>query len=870
MRILRIAVAVLLVLVLVVVAAAAILGYWLVHSAFPQTEGELRVAGLQAPVTVQRDTIGVPHISAESTEDLYFAHGYTHAQDRFYQMDVRRHIAAGRLSEMFGEQYLAADTFVRTVGWYRVAEQEYALLNDESRLILQSYANGVNAYLGAKRESEVGLQYRMLGVTVPSYRIRQWDPVDSLAWLKVFAWDLRQNMGNEIARVLAADQVGLQRTFQLFPPYPYDRVGTIVNADDLQTERLAGSDGRISETDAMLSPEAVQAFRDAAGGAQQLAELLSPQGEGLGSNSWVVGPDLTESGAPLLANDPHLTPGIPGPWAQVGLQCEDLSADCPYRVSGWSMPGLPGVLIGHNDNIAWGLTNLGADVTDLVLEKVEGDTYEFDGRSLPLTIRTETIDIAGGGSVDIEVRETVHGPIISDQPEGEFAEVGRVAPAPAPGQKGDQDVPERGQGYAVALRWTGLEPKPVYDGFLDLATASDWESFREATRSLTSPPLSLIYADTQGNIGYQAPGRIPLRQNYNGRWPVPGWDSSYDWDGFVGFDDLPNVLNPNSGWITTANQFVVPAEYPFPIQADVYAYGSRALRINERIAEATAQGPLSVEDLQQIQMDNGNNLADFLVPRLIELRDRGELTGVAADAIGTLEGWDYQQPRDSAAAALFNVFYRNLVQAMFLDEIGQQFQPDAGDRYWQAIRVLWKKQANPWWDDTRTAGSETRNETVQASLIAARNETGSLLGDTPEDWRWGDVHRLPFDLAYPPLTPQSPSLGDVVIERVFDRGPVGVAGGGSIPNATAWNPVAGYDAVWVPTMRQVVDLADFDASTWVNLTGASGHPFHPNYSDQIDTWVQGRQFIWPYTPEAIAGQTQQTLTLQPAGGARKP
>ncbi len=521
------------------------------------------------------------------------------------------------------------------------------------------------------------------------------------------------------------------------------------------------------------------------------------------------------------------------------------------------MSGLPGVFIGHNGSVAWGFTNLGPDVTDLVLEQVEGDTYVVDGAGIAMTTREEVIEVAGGEPVTITVRETVDGPVISDVADIDtYTAVGADAPVPAPGSVATRQAPPpRGDGYAVALRWTALQPTNTFDAFDALNTATDWEAFRDAATLLGAPAQNLIYADVEGNIGYQAPGIIPIREGYDGKWPIPGWESRYQWKGTIPFTALPSVLNPDEGWIVTANQAVIGPDYPFFITDD-WSYGARSQRIVDLIEEATAGGAtVDANRMREIQMDSRNELASFLAPRLLEL----PTTDATADAVALFDGWDFSQPTDSAAAAYFNAVWSQMVARMFDAAADTELiQASGGDQYWQVIKNIWDSPDDYWWDDKTTTDRETRDQTLQAAMAAAADELADTLGGEPTSWRWGALHTLLL---------QNQTLGDSgigPIEAIFNRGPVETAGGHSIVDATGWTPVDGYEVNWVPSMRQVVDLSNFDASTWVNLTGASGHAYNANYADQVDSWVSGAQYPWAYTRQAIDAAAINTLMLNPA------
>ena len=857
------------VVLLLVVTAAVTYGVWTVRRSFPQVSGTVTVQGLKGAVDVARDELGVPQIYADSAEDLYFAQGYVHAQDRFWEMDFRRHLTSGRLSEMFGKSSLDNDKFLRTLGWRRVAEQEYRMVNETSRMMLDSYAKGVNAYISGRSKNELSLEYAVLSLQNSGYTIEPWDPVDSLAWLKALAFQLVGNYDDEVTRALISADVStssagasIARTEQLYPPYPFATHQPIVTTGAVvggAFDPAASPQAQAASAVPTVPVGARAALRAAGLQSKALQQVLGPIGDGIGSNSWVVGGSHTQTGKPLLANDPHLAPAMPSLWYQAGLHCRSITPGCRTDVTGWTLAALPGVLIGHNERVAWGLTNLGPDVSDLYLEKVTGSTYLVDGQQRPLTVRDEVIKVANADPVTITVRSTDHGPIISDV-SSSAETAGQDAPVPAPGQAATKAAPPpRGDGYQVALRWTALTPEPTFDAFHVINTARNFDDFRKAAKLLTVPSQNLVYADVDGNIGYQAPGIIPIRSNYNGKWPVPGWDSRYDWTGSIPFEALPYSYNPKEDWVSASNQAVIDTRtYPYFITDD-WSYGARSQRILDRITELTAGGrKTSLAEMQQLQMDAWNEIAAFLAPKI---RGSQGLDGDAAKAVALFDGWDFQQPATSAPGAYFNAFYRQLLNRMFDSKFSDSAAfANRSDRYWQVIRDLWDVPTDAWWDDGTTEGTtESRDQTVTNSLNAAAAELVSSQGGDPSSWQWGRMHTLT-------LTNQSLGQSGVKpVEWLFNRGEYRLGGGGSIVLATGWTPSKGYGVNWVPSMRQVVDLSNLDASTYVNLTGASGHAFNTNYKDQADAWVQGRQFAWPFTKAAVDAATEHLLTLQPGG-----
>ncbi|CAL9528014.1 penicillin acylase family protein [Streptomyces sp. enrichment culture] len=915
-----------LVLVLALIGGVAYGAYWsvsTVRASFPQTTGSITLEGLSGPVDVRRDGYGIPQIYASSDEDLFMAQGYVQAQDRFYEMDVRRHMTSGRLSEMFGAGQVDNDAFLRTLGWDRIAKQEYEeKLSPATKKYLQAYSKGVNAYLEGKEGKDISLEYAALGFE-NDYAPGEWTPVDSVAWLKAMAWDLRGNMQDEIDRALLTSRLGPKQIADLYPSYPYSRNKPIVQeggydegsgtfeaaggsgsgdgegdggGDQSGSGEGAGSElGGGTGSGGAEGGTGTGAEGDAAGfesqltGLQQVLEdvptAVGVNGDGIGSNSWVVSGQHTVSGKPLLANDPHLSASLPSVWYQMGLHCRSVSDKCRYDVTGYTFAGMPGVIIGHNQDIAWGLTNSGVDVTDLYLEKITGDGYQYGDKVVPFETREETIKVAGGASRKIVVRETNNGPLLSDRSD-ELVKTGKKAAV-------DSAAPDRGDGYAVALRWTALDPGRTMDAVFAINRAQDWDDFREASELFEVPSQNLVYADTEGHIGYTLPGRIPTRaKQHDGSVPAPGWDPDYEWTGWVDQDELPYEFDPERGYIVTANQAVVGEDYPYTLTTD-WGYGARSQRINDLIQSKIKDGgKISTDDMRQMQLDNSSSIAKLLVPELLKI-DVGDEH--VREAQKLLQGWDYTQDADSAAAAYFNSVWRNILKLSFghklpkelrvkgqclwvepvnttgpADEAGKvrecgqrsasQAQPDGGDRWFEVVRRLMADEDSEWWTTPKRGtrpGAENRDELFKRAMIDARWELTAKLGKDIDTWNWGRLHRLFLD------NQTLGSDGPGFVKYVLNRGPWKLGGGEATVNATGWNAAGGYGVVWVPSMRMVVNLDDLDKSRWINLTGASGHAYNAHYVDQTDKWAEGELLEWSYSEKAVEDSTTDTLVLKP-------
>jgi penicillin amidase len=826
--------------VVLALVATLVAGVVVARRPVPQMDGTLRLDGLSAKVEVLRDAKGIPQVYADTPADLFRAQGFVQAQDRFFEMDFRRHVTAGRISELLGESTVETDMYIRTMGWRRVATREYDLLAPDTKAYLEAYSDGVNAYLNGKSATDLSLEYTALALTGLNYQPEKWTPVDSLAWLKAMAWDLRGNMTEEIARTRLSVNRTPEQVDELYPRYPYDKHAPIVTT--------SAGDGPGASPRPPPGPVALSALDAVQRGVEAIPDLMG-QGGGIGSNSWVVSGDHTVSGKPLLANDPHLSTSIPGIWYQMGLHCRTVDKACPFDVSGFTFAGMPGVVVGHNRDIAWGMTNLDPDVTDLYLEKVTGKTYLYDGRQVPLAERDEVIRIAGQSSRLITVRSTRHGPLLSDV-SAELSSVGANAEVGA-------DAPKRDNGYAVALCWTALAPRPTADAIFMLDAASNWTEFRAAASKFAVPSQNLVYADTAGNIGYQAPGAIPIRKgNRSGDYPAEGWLSKNDWSGrYVPFDQLPNVLNPPAGFIVTANQAVTGPGYRYHL-SDSPDHGYRSQRIRTVLESRFQDGSrVDVEDMTRLQLDSRSPMGPVLVPYLM----RQLLTSsYYSDGQRLLLDWDFTQPADSAAAAYFNVVWSNVLRLTFHDQLPQTLWPDGEERWMAVVSNLLRQPNSQWWNDASTEGVvEDRDMILSQAMLDARDELTRKVALSPERWQWGRLHRLELE---------NQSLGQSgigIVEAIFNRGPFEVGGGSAAVDATNWDATQGYAVTSAPSMRMVVDLDDLDRSRWINLTGASGHAASGHYRDQTPLWVKGDTLRWTFGRDAVRKAGQDRLVLEP-------
>ncbi len=864
---------ILLAVVLILVLSAGGLLLYNTQRMLPRHAGLVYVQGLRDTVEVYRDAWGIPHIYASNPDDLFFAQGYVHAQDRWWQMEFQRHIGLGRIGELTGYNtgVVGNDLFIRTVGWNRAAQADADFISDETRAVLEAYAAGINAYIGGREGGDLALEYTLLGLTGVQIEVEAWEPLDTLAWAKVMAWDLGGNASTERLRLELYERLGQEMADFYLPPYPYSERPTILTEADLPlTAASTTTYGPVLPPD--VDYAALNVATGLAGG--PLAEsLLPPPGSTIGSNNWVVSGQNTASGLPILANDPHLGIQMPSIWYEVGLHCQPTSAACPYDVVGFSFVGAPGVIIGHNQRIAWGVTNANPDVQDLYIIRVNPDDpfqYEYNGEWRDMEVMTEVIHLGSpyreraddpateacegisglplneNGDLEIQVRLTHFGPIITDNTITDDCQFVARPPNEDP----------------LALRWTALETGDLLRAVIELNRAGDWEAFRGALQYWDWPAQNTVYADVEGNIGYQMPGKVPIRAaDHSGLVPVPGWTGDYEWQGYLPFDLLPRILNPERGWIVTANHAIVPPAYYDQLVAaqgedasyligQEWAYGYRAQRIVNLVSATGAHTP---ETTAAIQGDNHNLSAEELLPYLFALEPEDpELASI----LDWLRAWDLQNHMDSPQAAFYAAFWVALVDNLWNDQL--DFASGGGDNVMWGTRLLMDEPEHAWWDDTRTGNVvETRDEILLRSLEEALVTMSENWGADREVWRWGDLHTATFisnPLGY---------SGIALIEGLVNVGPVRTSGGTAIVNATGWSASDPFAVRGVPSMRMIVDLGDLDNSRGIHTTGQGGHPFGPHYGDMVELWRFIRYHPMPFTREAVEDAATDRLELRP-------
>ena len=792
----RVALRVLAALVVLVLAAGA--AAWLyLHESLPRIEGEVAAQGAKAEVEILRDADGIPHIFAKSDADAWFALGYAHAQDRLWQMEFQRRVVEGRLSEFLGERAYDTDRLMRTLGMARVAGRIVARLDKDTVASLEAYAAGVNAFLDT--DPVLPVEFQVLRV-----KPGRWKPADTMGWLLVMAWDLSANWRTELARMRFAAKLGRERANEIIPPYPGDAPVPLPDFKTLyaEVEPLAG---------ALLAAYPASDYAN-------------------GSNSWVVSGANSETGKPLLANDPHLGLQAPSLWYLAHLSSPS------GNVVGGTLPGVPFVVLGRNDHLAWSFTTTLGDTQDLFVERVvPGDpsSYLTPTGNAKFESREEVIRV-GSEERRITVRATRHGPVISDAVKA----AGEAAP----------------KGHVLALAWAALtEDNVVARAGFALNRARNVAELHAAGREFTAPQQNVVFADREGHIGFVAPARVPVRRADNearGRVPVPGWDAKYDWQGFLPYEQMPSIADPASGKIVTANHKITPPGYK-PFMSVDWFPPYRADRIDELLAKTRKH---SLASFARMQGDTVSRLARELLPVALGAKPA---TAEGRDAQALLKGWDADMRMDGAAPLVFSAWYRELTRLVYGDDLGDMFNESWDMRASFMLAVL-KNQGGyaKWCDDVRTPARETCAEQVSKAMDLAALYLAKNHGERSA-WRWGAVHVAGGDhrpFSFVPLAsrwfsvaPETPGDGFTVdVGHFFIRDEA--------------RPFANRHAA---SLRAIYDLADLDRSLFIHSTGQSGNFLSPWYANMAGRWARVEYVTIPVKREAIQGAHR--LVLRPSG-----
>jgi penicillin G amidase len=813
--------------VLLLVAAAG--GYLWLRTSLPRLSGEISLAGATSEIEIIRDRNAVPHIRAANADDAYFGLGFVHAQDRLFQMDFMRRLGAGKLSEVVGPATLPLDRMMRLLGLYRAAEQSVARLSPEARRMLEAYSAGVNAFL-TQSSGSLPPEFLVLG-----YRPTPWRPADSLVWARIMAMRLTGNWRDEALRARLSSRLSAGQIDELWPEDDSAVPPTIAVPG-----AAAASPPRSATPPALAAPPASVAPPAARAALKKLRAMFADLVEGwpremaplTASNSWVVDGARSVTGKPILANDPHLGFRAPGLWYLARIEAPGLT------LTGATVPGVPYHLLGHNGRIAWGFTTTGSDTQDLFIERIDPadpTRYLTPGGSRAFETRQEIIPVAGGPDVTVTLRRTRHGPVLSDLASGAGRRLASIA----------------GPGYVVALAAVALRDDDMTaEGLYRLNRAGNWDEFRAALRLFHAPQQNITYADVAGNIGFVAPGRVPIRKSGDGATPAPGWTGSHDWRGFIPYDDLPAVLNPASGRIVNANHRVIGKSYRYDLgRFTTPSY--RAERIYQML-DATPQ-PYGLDSFAAMQLDIVSLMARDLVPLMTRIAPGDER---ARRALALLRGWNLKMARDRPEPLIFIAWLRTFNRLLYGDELG-----NALPSYWGLrplfVRNVLKRDAK-WCDDRSSAKVETCDAVLETSLSKTLDELEAAHGGDLDAWRWGDDH---YALFSHPLFGRIAGLRRLADIRIASDGGAYTVNRAQHRSNDRDKPFA---SVHGPGYRAIYDLADLDRSRFIQATGQSGNLLSGNYRDLTRAWRDGGYISIPESRARALDGAIGVLILKPA------
>ncbi len=797
-------------IIFIIILLIFTIAMWVIRSPFPTVEGSIEIPGIKEEVSIYRDNYGISHIYANNKEDMLFAQGYVHGQDRFWQMECARRLAAGQLAAVVGESALESDIYMRTVGLNRRAEEMMQYyLKSEPQIIedLQFYIAGINAYLKENKTS-ISLDQHVFNL-VGTWDVEEWTIKDSvlyslyISWLFGTSWDSEQNT-SILQNKLDPDIFDV-----LVPDYPHNRPFVTDQEGYQPGQEMEPLRSFLADP---FDKTVNQAYAVKAVMQTELTRPLSPNG----SNAWVISGEYTDNGLPILANDAHLWVSMPSNWYMMSLHCPE------YDVIGYSFPGSPGIIIGRNKTVSWGITNSMVDVQDLFRLRVNEDNpgqYDFNGEWLNFIINREVIKVSGGEDYVLEVKQSHYGPVISE----------------------DSGY----DGEVLTLRWEGYEKNTrIFKAIMNMNKAADCEEFRNAISEWDSPSICFLFADVNNNIAMQLTGNIPKRNYETTRIPLPGWTNDYEWTGWYDFEELPSQWNPEKGYIVSANNQYNEENIPCQF---LTIPGNRAQRASDMIKEKIVSGvKITADYCLEMQTDTYSLFANDYVSLFRNLYSEDEELNII---IRLLSSWDCRMEENSREAAVFAMFTNALVYNIYHDELSEAEYELYKNNYnlpiYLSLQNLSKEEYHTFWDNKDTPDVETRDDILEKSLSDAVEYLEGTLGKEFSEWKWGDIHKVSF--TYAPLG----MSGIKPIENFVNRGGYSVGGDPATLNNFDWHFNNIGNVGMHPSMRWITDLSNIDSNQGILAIGQSGHPSHKNYDNMIPLWIGGDNLPLPLSENQI-------------------
>ena len=788
---------------IIVLLVGTLIGYFLVTRSFPKVSGTIDVKGLAQDVKVYRDEFGVPHVVAQSEYDAFFTVGFTHAQDRLWQMELTRRVGMGRLSEVLGEPALQIDKMFHTLGLWRHAQKISQSLDDDTRKALQAYADGVNQFI-VTHAGKYPIEFDMLKIEPEPWTIEH-----SILVSRLMAWELNYSRWIDLLLAELVQRFGEAKAKEIFPYWP-DNAPLII-PKELKGKTIA---------------EDLRPLFEAEGACRSLLGIRALES---GSNAWAISGAKSVTGKPMLANDPHLILMSPARWYELHISAPNLD------VAGMSIPGVPFIVMGRNQRIAWGVTNAMMDDEDFYIEEVDSlqhpTRYRFNNEWLSITETVDTIVVKGSLPVAISIYSTHRGPIVN-----------KIEPT------------AQSASSLISMRWTGNEISNEAGALYRIDKSGNWQEFQEALKLFAVPAQNFVYADVDGNIGYRTGGKLPIRKTKGPTLPFPGWTDEYDWNGFVPFDQMPNVFNPPEGFIATANNKIVDDSYPYNI-SNHWESPWRSIRISEVLNE---QDKFTVDEIQHLQLDLVSTHAMEVVPYILHAYD--SVIVIDEDVKTALEyfrNWNFEMRKEDVSITLFQATINKLIYNVFHDKMGDRLYglyDTLASTPLSALSHLLKNPNSEWFDDLNTPPRETRDDLIRKSVSDALVMLKSELGGDLKEWQWGRLHTVTFGHVFG---------ANKLLSGFFNIGPFPIGGSHSTINVGQYFIAHSFKSAVGPSMRQVFNLADINDTRSVLPPGQSGQVFSSHYKDQVTLWLNGAYKTRPMQQSIIESTCRDVLTLRP-------
>ena len=813
---LKITIAIIISLIVIIIVGGYVM-FRMLNTSLPVYEGEIKTAGISSEIKIYRDSMAVPYIIAQNDEDAAFALGFVHAQERMFVMDLIRRAGEGRLSEILGEETVPFDMMFRTIGIKRTAEMIKIKMNPNSLKLLEAYSHGVNLYI-KEAKNRFTFEFDVLG-----YQPEEWKPVHSIIIIRMMAWELNLSWWTDLAFTELVQKLGEEKVKEILPGYP-ENAPTIIPAE---IKKFASISRSFIETD--------KAFR----------KFMGISGTHLGSNNWVVSPEKSVSGKTIIANDPHLAFSAPGKWYAAVIKSPQ------WNAAGVTLPGVPGIVIGKNENISWTLTNLMSDDADFYYETLDSSRtkYLLDGDWEDLKIIDDTIAVKGGGGVPYQIKITHRGPIISS-----------IHPYTFIYNDADSTFPP------ISFKWIGNEFSDEMDAFIGINKAKNWNEFKSAVQKFNVPGQNFVYGDIDGNIGYVFGGGLPIRESFSTTFVFDGSTSKYDWKGFVDKDELPSLFNPDKKYIATANNKVIK-DFKYHI-SNLWEPPSRIERISE-LLDSTEKH--SSTDFMKYQMDIISSYAKLVVPYLLNAFEGIQITDYnLKQSLLLLEKWNFEMHKSSQVPSIFLTFFDKLLKNTYLDEMGDdlynQYVFLANIPYRNILQLLSSDPDSSWFDNVKTISVETRDEIIRKSLADALTELEKKYGKDIKNWQWGTLHKVKF---------KHPFSGNAdLLDHLINIGPYEMGGDGTTIFNTEYSFSESIDKFSLfrhepfenelgPSMRFIYDFNNPDEFYLILTSGQSGNVLSEHYSDMTEMWLTGKYMKIKTDNNSITNPTNQLLILIP-------